>query len=145
MKAEAVVNKSRYYSIIFREGLRKPTKSFSHNSRCSRRIFEPRTYQIQVYIVKYMSLIFCVALYAVFIIFGQWGSNDKIVSNQNLWFIENKHTDTQKLVMSNRSHKNICEEPQKSDCTKQQPTNKRPVQSTWNRKKTQQNVARGSH
>jgi hypothetical protein len=37
------------------------------------------------------------------------------------------------------------EESQKSDCTKQQPTNKRPVQSTWNRKKTQQNVARGSH
>jgi hypothetical protein len=33
----------------------------------------------------------------------------------------------------------------KSDCTKQQPTNKRTVQSTRNRKKTQQNVTRGSH
>jgi hypothetical protein len=32
-----------------------------------------------------------------------------------------------------------------SDCTKRQPTNQRPVQSTSNRKKTQQNVARGSH
>jgi hypothetical protein len=33
-------------------------------------------------------------------------------------------------TICNRSHKNICEETQKSDCTKQQPTNKKPVQST---------------
>jgi hypothetical protein len=35
-----------------------------------------------------------------------------------------------KHTISNRSHKNICEDSQKSDCTQQQPTNKRPVQST---------------
>jgi hypothetical protein len=54
---------------------------------------------------------------------------------------------TQRLThpICNRSHKNIREETQKSDCTKQNPTKKTPVQSTWNRKKTQQNVARGSH
>jgi hypothetical protein len=65
------------------------------------------------------------------------------------WYISNVtlHNDLR------RSHKNICEESQKSDHTKQPINkrhrslwdNKRPVQSTWNRKKTQQNVARGSH
>jgi hypothetical protein len=58
----------------------------------------------------------------------------------NRWCHVISVTDT----ICNRSHKNICEESQKSDGTKQQPTNKRPVQSTRNRKKTQQNVARGS-
>jgi hypothetical protein len=39
---------------------------------------------------------------------------------------------TQRLThtICNRSRKNICEEIQKSDYTKQKPTNKRPVQST---------------
>jgi hypothetical protein len=42
-------------------------------------------------------------------------------------------------------HKNICEESQKTGLHKKQRSNKRPVQSTWNKKKTQQNVARLSH
>jgi hypothetical protein len=58
------------------------------------------------------------------------------------WCISNLtlHNDLRTLYVTSR--KNIREESQKSDCTKQQPTNKRPGQSTWDRKKTQQN---GSH
>jgi hypothetical protein len=58
--------------------------------------------------------------------------------------IEPYFTQRFKHIICDRSHKSIREETQKSDCSRKQPTNKKPVQSPRNRKKPQQNVARGS-
>jgi hypothetical protein len=49
---------------------------------------------------------------------------------KNCTHIEHYLTQRVTHTIRNRSHKNIREESQKSDCTKQQPTNKTPVQST---------------